>query len=206
MTEIENVRFGQNASGRTPYCSAGLHPWFLEENTLEAAKHWLTEQSSHICAVGEAGLDKVCTTPWDLQEDAFQYCIDVSESVQKPLIIHCVRAHNEVVQIKKQRKPAQTWILHGFNKHPDTARMLLEAGCCLSFGTALLQAGNHSSEALRITPADRLFLETDDATAVDIVDIYERTAEIRGVQVMEIVEMVRTNVSNCFVFRVPDLG
>lgn len=194
--EIENLRFGTVASGQTPCCSAGLHPWFLEETTLQAARGWLEAQAvrSETCAIGEAGLDKVCDTSWHLQEKAFHDCIDVSESVHKPLIIHCVKAYNEILQIKKQRKPMQPWIFHGFNKHPDTAKMLLDSGCFLSFGIALFQSGNHSPEALRITPDDRFFLETDDVAGLDIEKIYERAAWIRKVPVAALVERIRLNV------------
>lgn len=202
VTEIENVRFGQKPSGITPYCSAGLHPWFLEANTWEAAQRWLEAQSAlpNVVAVGEAGLDKVCDTSLELQEKAFRYCIETSESVQKPLIIHCVKAYNEVIQIKTEFKPTQPWIFHGFNKHPDTARMLVDAGCFLSFGKALLQAGNHSAEALRQVPAERFFLETDDAEDLAIERIYERAAEIRGISLEKLVDVVEQNVRSSFSF------
>ena len=200
VVEIENLRFGQAASGKTPYCSVGLHPWFLESAGLDAARQWLRRQAglSEVSAIGEAGLDKVCDTPWALQQEAFEYCIAVSEMVRKPLIVHCVRAFNEVIQIKKQLKPRQIWIFHGYNKHPDTARMLLNEGCFLSFGAALLKSGNHSAEALQETPDDRFFLETDDAADVDIADIYTKAASLRDISTEQLEELLAKNMRNCF--------
>ncbi len=196
VTAIENLHFGQIDSGRTPFLSVGLHPWFLETSALDSAKLWLEQQAGlpAVRAIGEAGLDKVCDTPWDLQEDAFRHCIEIAETVRKPLVIHCVRAYNEVIQIKKQLKPEQPWIFHGYNKHPDTARMLLKEGCFLSFGAALLKPGNHSAEALQMTPDDRFFLETDDATETDIVAVYEQAALLRGVSMKQLKELVAGNV------------
>lgn len=197
VSEVENLRFGQIPSGKTQHYSAGLHPWFLETSGLESAKKWLDQLAAmpHVLAIGEAGLDKVCNMDWALQEAAFRHCIQVAETMGKPLIIHCVRAFNEVILIKKQLKPVQPWIFHGFNKHPDTARMLLKEGCFLSFGAALLKPGNHSAEALQLTPDDRFFLETDDAAEIDIVDIYKKAALLRGVSLEQLKEVVAGNVS-----------
>jgi TatD DNase family protein len=193
---MENLRYGQSASGKTPYTSVGLHPWFLEESSLDAAIKWLETQASApgVLAIGETGLDKVCDTPWTLQETAFRHGIALSESLQKPLIIHCVRAYNEVIYLKKQVKPAQPWIFHGFNKHPDTAQMLLREGCFLSFGAALLQTGSHSAAALQMTPDERFFLETDDAEGLGITRIYEKAAAIRGISVDELAALLEKNV------------
>jgi len=200
ITEVENLRFGQFASGLTKYCSVGLHPWYLKADGFDSEKQWLDEQSvlPGVCAIGEAGLDKVCDTPWLLQEAAFRYCIGVSETVQKPLVIHCVRAFNEMIQIKKQLKPKQQWIFHGYNKHPDTARMLLKEGCFLSFGAALLKPGNHSAEALQQTPEDRFFLETDDDPDIDMAAIYERAALLRGVSVEHLKAQMDKNARTFF--------
>lgn len=200
ITEVENLRFGEISSGLTRYCSIGLHPWYLKADEFDVEKQWLDQQSvlPGVCAIGEAGLDKVCDTPWHLQEAAFRYCIGVSERVQKPLVIHCVRAYNEVIQIKKQLKPNQPWIFHGFNKHPDTARMLLKEGCFLSFGAALLKSGNHSAEALQQTPEDRFFLETDDEKDIDIAAIYERAAHLRGISIEQLKVMMDKNAKTFF--------
>lgn len=201
FTEIENLHFAQAASGKTPFCSVGLHPWFVREDNLAASELWLKAHAvlPSICAIGEAGLDR-SDTPWPLQESAFRFCIEISEVAGKPLVIHCVRAYNEVIRIKKEIGPVQPWIFHGFNKHPDTAQMLLREGCFLSFGAALLNENSRSAEALRQTPEDRFFLETDDAGEVGIETIYERATEIRGISVERLCEIISGNVQRVFRF------
>lgn len=200
MPEIENLYFGQSASGKTPYLSAGLHPWFLQPENMDAAQVWLEKQLTQpgVVAVGEAGLDKVCDTPWKLQEQAFRFCIGLSDKLNKPLVIHCVRAHNEVIRFKKEIRPAQPWIFHGFNKNTDIAAMLLREGCYLSFGTSILRNGNHSAEALRQTPAERFFLETDDVQDISIEQVYQKAADIRGISLNELATIQAANWSRCF--------
>ncbi|HAD13754.1 MAG TPA: hypothetical protein DCF33_15110, partial [Saprospirales bacterium] len=124
-------------------------------------------------------MDKVCSTPWPLQNASFTYCIELSERVKKPLIIHCVRAHAEVLQLKKVLKARQPWIFHGFDKNLATAQMILNAGAFLSLGSSLFRENHPSAEVLSMVPRNQFFLETD-ISAWTIHQVYERAAKLRG--------------------------
>jgi len=185
LVEVENLYFGQESTGHHLYQSVGLHPWHLSDIALPEAKAWLMEQSTRpeVVAIGETGLDKVTDTPMEIQIAAFQLCIEVAQTRQMPLIIHCVRAYEEVLlQLKTAFEAGITVpvIFHGFNKGPEVAQMLLRAGCYLSFGAALLDERSHAGTSLQQTPADRFFLETDVAQ-VSIKTIYDRAAALRAV-------------------------
>jgi len=197
--EIESVFYGQPEPLRAAHGSVGLHPWYLEGIDLDAAVAWLQKQTAkpEILALGEAGLDKVCKTPWDLQLLAFQRCVEISEAFRKPLILHCVRAYSELIALKKAWKPVQPWIFHGFDKHTETAAMLLTAGCFLSFGAALFRENSKAAESLQAIPADLFFLETDDAV-VTIEAIYARAAAIRGLDPGALQEIVSGTFSRVF--------
>lgn len=201
VLEIENQDFSRPESGATPYRSAGLHPWYLDAGRLVDAARWLETQAAlpSTLAVGETGLDKRTTTPWPLQQEAFESAIRVAARVGKPLIIHCVKAYEEVLrtlaQLPAAHRPAA--IFHGFDKHPQTAQMLLGAGYYLSFGAALFRDNSPAAEALRQTPAERFFLETDDRQ-VPISDIYARAADILGLSEEIITEQVWENFHNVF--------
>ncbi len=189
--EIESVYFGQIQAPRSKHRSVGLHPWYLEGIDLEEAAKWLQEQADRAdtCAIGEAGLDKVCKTPWELQVLAFQSCAAVSESTKKPLILHCVRAYSEIIALKKEWKPSQAWIFHGFDRNLPTAAMALRAGCYLSFGSALFKENSHAAESLLATPDDRFFLETD-TSKIEIESIYEKAASIRGLSIKALEQLL----------------
>ncbi|MFM8371357.1 MAG: TatD family hydrolase [Bacteroidota bacterium] len=179
--EIVNLRPGEPFGVLPHLYSAGLHPWFLREASLESDLEWLHTHAPDAVAVGEAGLDKLVNVPADLQMAAFRACIAVSEQTGKPLIIHCVKAYEAVMAVKKSLRPAQPWIIHGFDKHPQTAAELIRAGCYLSFGKALFNDRSHAARSLQAVPADRFFLETDDARDLTIEAVYARAALIRGV-------------------------
>ena len=198
---IQSLRFGEIGSVHTPYFSAGLHPWYLETNDWDAAEQWVLEMSKNktTLAIGEAGLDKIVKTPWHLQEKGFEFCISVSESSSKPLIIHCVRAYSEVLSFKKRLQPKQAWIFHGFNKKPAVAQPLLEAGCYLSFGAALLGADNLPVlDTFRQTPVHQLFLETDDSQMLDIEQIYTKAAQLKGWALNDLKAQIEENFGRIF--------
>lgn len=204
--EIESLYFGQSASSKTRFFSAGLHPWYIAGIDLAAAEAWLSALARQpaMLAVGEAGLDKRRGAAWPDQLAAFDCCIRLAKALDKPLVIHCVRAYEEVLQqLQKHRfLPDGKVIFHGFNKHPQTAARLLQAGCYLSFGADLFRPENHAAAALRQTPPDRFFLETDDKQ-IGIEEIYARAAAIRGVSDAVLSDILRQNARTVFESAVP---
>jgi TatD DNase family protein len=199
---VANVAWAHDAwpspSGQA--CSVGIHPWYLPDAARQDTRKQLLEAARlpAVVAIGECGLDRVCASGWATQVLDFQLCIELAQLVQKPLILHCVRAFDELLQQKKQTEtgrttPSVAWVLHGFDKHPQVATMLLRAGCYLSFGAALLRDGHHAREALRITPLDRFFLETDVWSAGDIGDIYGAAAAVKGLTVEAVEAQVWAN-------------
>jgi TatD DNase family protein len=162
-------------------CTVGLHPWDVTEDWRDAVDI-VEELSSEdlVLGIGESGLDRACNAPWIHQVDAFEYIADLAERVAKPLVIHCVKAHDELLRVHKFIEPTQPWVLHGFVKGADLARQCLDAGMVLSFGAAVLKESASLVEAVRLCPEDRFLLETDvdDAT---IEEIYAAVADMRGV-------------------------
>jgi len=145
------------------FFSVGFHPWLAETFSLERMKKWTND--ARFVAVGECGLDKNSKVSLKKQIDVFEKQVMLSEEKQKPVIIHCVGRFNELFNLKKQWNPKQTWIIHGFRGKPQLAEQALKAGCSLSFGEYF------NPETVRITPAENLFVETDESN-MSIEDIY----------------------------------
>ncbi len=169
--------------------SLGLHPWKIREDNLSKGIDFIEKNSifDSIKAIGECGLDKLCDTPWNLQEKAFIAQIKISESIQKPLIIHCVKAFDDLIAIKKEIKPHQPWIIHGFRGKPEQANQLVQNGFYLSFGP------KYNDDSVKITPLERLFLETDDSTD-SIQSVYEKVAGTLNINLDILQNRIRENV------------
>ncbi len=174
------------------YCSIGIHPWTASKTTTET---WtaLEEAVCHpnVLAIGEAGLDKLAATDWNIQQETFIRQIRLSEAVGKPLIIHCVKAFNEVIRLKKEIKPCQPWIIHGFRNNLNIARQLMNEDIHLSLGE------KYQTEVLMNIPLERLLVETDEST-LPIRDIIAHMAEARGMEADELIKKLTENVQNIF--------
>lgn len=179
-----------------PY-SSGIHPWYLSDVTFEEQLNQLkTYAENPLCiAIGEAGLDKRCETPWETQTRAFKKQIELAEQLQKPLIIHCVKAHQELLPYKKTN--SVPWILHGFNQKQTVGHPLLEHGFYVSFGKALLQEESNASSFIRQVPSDRIFLETDEAE-FSIKEIYQAAAKRLDLPLEKLESILQANFDRVF--------
>lgn len=187
-------------AGNHRYASIGAHPWHID--LLDPEHNWLVQRSlcagPRVLAVGESGLDKCIATPLQRQTAVFRGQIELAEQLGKPLIVHCVRAHNELIAVKKAAKPTQAWIVHGFSGKPALAEQLLNHGCYLSFGKFLLKPEHPSRLALLHTPPERLFLETDAATQLSISEIYSEAAKILGLDIQTLQRRIVANFQRVF--------
>ncbi len=187
LNEVKNL-FTQGEG----YFSLGIHPWTAAQATSET---WaiLEEAVRHpqVLAIGEAGLDKLTTSDWNIQQEAFIRQIQLSEAVGKPLIIHCVKAFNEIIRLKKEMKPQQSWIIHGFRNNLNIARQLMNEGIYLSLGE------KYQTDVLMSIPLERLLVETDESTC-PVRDIVVRMAEVRGMEADELIKILTENVQSIF--------
>ena len=174
------------------YFSAGIHPWYIDstvEEKIKALKQIASDPS--ILAIGETGLDKLCNVDFNLQKEIFNDQILIAKEVKKPLIIHCVKAYNEIQQMLREAQTNIPVIFHGFRGKPQLAKELIKAGFYLSFGIFF------NRESLEITPLDRIFLETDDKD-LEIKELYKLVVEEKGISVEELTEKAGENFERCF--------
>lgn len=71
-----------------------------------------------LVAIGECGLDKVCKTDFVLQQEVFAAHIILANKLKKPLVLHCVKAYDEIIKMLSLHKNLVHVIFHGFNKNP----------------------------------------------------------------------------------------
>jgi TatD DNase family protein len=160
-------------------CSLGLHPWFIHnsswQNLVDLAK------LPNVVAIGECGLDRNIDLPLDIQTSIFKKHIELSETLQKPLVIHCVRAFSELIALKKSTKSTVSWIIHGFHKKEEVFQQLFKHDFYFSFGAAILSDRSPILNAIATIPNGRFLLETDDRHDISIEQIYDRAAALRHV-------------------------
>jgi len=171
----------------------GIHPWFLNESNYKQLIISVESLISHpdIIAIGEAGFDRLRGPSPELQRRAFEDQIIISEKIRKPVVVHCVRAWDELLAVHKRLKPEMSWLIHGYRGNVKLATQLISKGMYLSFWfDFVLRSG--SGDLLRHLPTDRIFLETDGAD-VDIKNIYDKVASDLDLSVDELKSIILKN-------------
>ena len=180
LLQIVNLDLGQPYPEQG-YYSYGIHPWALDNAgfKIEEALELLEErlQSPNVLALGEAGLDKLHKATFERQIELFERQIELSETLQKPMILHDVRSHNEILALRKKHKAKQPWIVHGFSGTEQDVRQLIGQGIYLSVGESLLHPERKIYKSFKFIDLDYLFLETDMAK-IGIEKVYEAATKL----------------------------
>jgi len=144
--------------------SVGLHPWYIKQENIDKDFEELAQLAKHpnVLAIGECGLDRLIDLDMNIQEEVFIRQIHLAETLQKPVIIHCVKAFSDLIALKKKLKPSIPMIVHGFNNNAQICQQLVNHQFYLSLGSALLNSESNASKNILTIPIQQLFLETDD--------------------------------------------
>ena len=169
--------------------SVGYHPWNILEDLSEDDYALLEQCARHpqVLAIGETGLDTLRGAPIAVQETAFTRHLQVADAVGKPVVVHSVRTAQRILDVRRVAGSQVRLAIHGMRANEHVARLLLDAGCYLSFGSRFNPA------ALRITPHDRLLIETDDSL-IPIETVAEAVALEAGLTSREVMELAAANI------------
>lgn len=194
--EPENGIFSLTPEFEIPgsgYFSAGLHPWFLKEDWRESfGRIKEIANNSRCLAIGESGFDRLKGPKIFTQKEAFHAQAELAFDLNMPLILHCVKGHNLLIEFLKSSKNLPHIIWHGFNQNPRLAIQLLDFPVSFSFGKALLNPDSNAAHWLKSCPLDRIFLETDDS-GLEIYSIYQAASLLLQLSVEDLGNQVREN-------------
>lgn len=150
------------------YAAVGVHPHnvkSINENSYADLKHLLAHPKA--LAVGEIGLDYFKNySPQDLQRTHLRKQLELAGELDKPIIIHCRDANEDMISILSEfydpNEKARSGIFHCFSGDQKLADKALEMGFYISFsGSVTFKKSEELRAVAKTIPADRLFVETD---------------------------------------------
>lgn len=171
--------------------TVGIHPWHALEADLSTVELAVAE----VDAIGEIGLDFACDVPREVQMVIFRAQLAIAERHKKAVILHCVRAFEEVMKVLSEYR-LHAVIFHGFIGSVEQAQRAVAQGFYLSFGERTFHSPK-TIEAMRSTPLSHLFVETDES-ATPIEKIYDKIAALRGISVVELATATEENFNLIF--------
>lgn len=191
MSGLVNIHTHRPTGRGIELRTAGVHPWDADAQAVAA----LGAQLGDAQAVGETGLDFVRGADRATQLAALRAQLLLARERRLPVVLHCVKAFEPLMRELAACQPRAV-IFHGFIGSPQQARQALARGYYLSFGERTFSSPK-SVAALRETPLQQLFLETDDSP-VPIGEIYTRAAEAKGVPVEVLQRATQENYERIF--------
>lgn len=178
-TDKNHLRF------RVGIHSRGIHPWELLEsisfNDVEIRfKAFKNNLSPDILGIGECGLDRKRPglISIDLQLEVLKWHLDLAMQTKRPVIVHCVGAHSDLLHLLKKINFSGKLLLHDYSGNFEMAQQYLHYDCYFSFGSRLFNPQSKAAEVMSLLPERSIFLETDDQSDFSIADIYEQAESI----------------------------
>ena len=143
----------------------GLHPWYVDESISIQSfiNHLESILKVRHCGVGEIGLDKIKgVDSIAMQELFFNSQLELASKYCKPVSIHSVKSHSDIIRVIKSLNNVPVFMVHSFTGSLQMARDILNLGGFISLSFATLRAGeSRLSKLLEYIPSGSLLLETD---------------------------------------------
>ena len=180
--------------------SIGIHPAYINSTTIDEEIDLINHHilDKNCLAIGEIGLDKLCETDFNLQIEVFEKQIKIAEENKLPIIIHSVRAYQEILHIRKKMNIIVPFIFHGFNKNEQLLQQIIAQNCFASFGKNLLY--NKNLQIIFANLSAKYFFLENDSSEIPIQEIYAFAAELRKISIEELQQQMAENWKNVFGF------
>tara|TARA_B100000745_G_scaffold221786_1_gene147910 strand:- start:19439 stop:20209 length:771 start_codon:yes stop_codon:yes gene_type:complete len=158
----EQLAVVQQFQGLSP--AFGLHPCFLTKQLipdLDCVRQYCIENDA--CAVGEIGLDFYSGRDNQaLQMELFEAQLQLASELSLPVILHCRKAHNEILHALKKLNFSQRGVIHAFNANHQIAKRYVDFGFVLGIGGLVARSNTHKlRQSIRTVGLAHLVLETD---------------------------------------------
>lgn len=163
---------------------AGVHPW-------DAERGFVLPDFGECDIIGETGLDFACKVDRRAQTELFRKHLSAAERLSKPVVIHSVKAFEEVMRILSDYEICGV-LLHGFIGSVEQAERAIKRGYFLSFGARSLRSPR-TLKVIDSAPVANIFLESDDDPECDIEALYRTVAERRQTTPEELCREMITN-------------
>ncbi len=171
-----------------PCVSAGVHPWDAERVDMTEAIRFLS--TAKIAAIGEIGLDFSRQIDRDRQVDVFREQLAIAEKRNLPVILHCVKAYNEVLKTVSEFD-LKAAVFHSYIGSPELASTITGKGYYISISERSLKS-KKTIESISNTALGRIFAETD-TSEVSIEHVYNAIAAIKKIEITELKHIIFNN-------------
>lgn len=196
------------------FATAGVHPndaAKVDGNTFHHLERLLAHPK--VLAIGEIGLDYHWGVPKETQLPVFIRQLELAAKARMPVVIHTRDAWVDTMDVLRQRwaPTGLACLMHCFTGSLEQARDCLGLGFSLAFGgVTTFPKAVEVREAARVTPSERLLIETDSPYLAPVPHRGKRNepafvthtaatvAEVRGIPVEQVAAETMANFERLF--------
>lgn len=145
------------------FASAGIHPHDADGYTrAQYERVALLARDTSVVAIGEVGLDYFKGySHKENQRAMFSDFLGLAKELSLPVVVHSREAPDDTLAMLKDHGITRA-VIHCFSGNEQFLTGVLEAGYFVSFTCNITYKKAHAlRELVRITPLERMFLETD---------------------------------------------
>jgi TatD DNase family protein len=214
------------------YATIGIHPIHLNKKTVyvdsdeldaaleikangedyDAKKYLELAKDEKVVAIGEIGLDYHHFSEDDnadslkeKQKEVFIKFIDLANSVNKPVMLHCWDAYDDLLEILEKHPVKNKGILHSFIGSYKTANKFIELGYKIGLN-GIITYGDSYDRLLKEVDMKNIVIETDCPyltprplerekrnEPVFVKIVAEKIAAVKGISTSEVAEITTKN-------------
>lgn len=195
------------------YISYGIHPHEASKATekdFEKLEELLQDKKT--VAIGEIGLDyHYDFSPRQTQREVLLRQLDIAVKYNKPLIIHCRSAYEELITMLKHYKDFPKGVIHCYSGTPEEAKIYVEMGFMLGIdGPVTYPKSDKLRQVVEETDISKLLIETDCPYLAPqkyrgqrnepsyIIETLKKIAEIKDVSFEKAAEITAKNAEALF--------
>jgi TatD DNase family protein len=214
------------------WAAVAVHPIHVARHEFPAERYAELARDPKVVAIGECGLDyfhlgqeyhdpleddsvgsggKSVDELKAMQADLFAKHLALAKATNKPLILHCRDAYDDLLALYDKLAPGHPGTLHCYTGDWTTAQKYLERGLHIGFtGIITFPKSEATQEVVKKMPLDRLLLETDSPYLAPVPfrgkrneplyveHVARKVAELRGISYEEVAEATNNNAARLF--------
>mgnify|MGYP001576599501 FL=1 len=219
------------------YAAVGLHPSHLIEQYVEYEENGETvkykskpeefdydfylnlAKNKKVVGIGECGLDYFRTADENFkqkQKETFIKHLELAKEVNKPIIIHCRDAHNDLLEILRLEVQLPSGVMHFFTGALEQAKKYIDLGFYVSFSGVVTfpprkgETAGAYDEIIKNIPLEKILIETDCPYVAPVPHrgkrnepayvkyVAHKIAELKGVSFGEVAEQTTKNARELF--------
>ena len=181
----------------------------LKENKINIDKEikFIEKNKNKIIAIGEVGLDYFWVkNNINEQKNLFEKMINLAEKLKKPIIVHSRKAEQDCIDMLQSSKLKKI-IMHCFTGKKSLVKNIVDNGWFLTAPTCITRS-TQFQENIKLIPINQLFCETDAPYLTPfknkrnepafVVEAYKKLAEIKGMELKDVINNIYMNFQNIF--------